>query len=121
MLTVVGLAFRVTAGTKGRYLDDVAAEADMGQTESPADQPGIAEQLAHLLRMGIGRDVEILGLEPQEEIADAAADQKCLETGLLQPVQDFQGILGNLGPADSVVGTGNDRRAGSRLRVGDVQ
>ena len=51
---------------KGRHLDDVAPEINVRQTEPAADEPAIAKQLAHLLRQGAGRDIEVLGLAPQQ-------------------------------------------------------
>ena len=45
-----------------RDFDDLAAEEHMRETEPPADQTAVAEQLAHLLRQRVGGDVEIFRL-----------------------------------------------------------
>ena len=38
-------------------------------------QEAVAERALHLVRLGAGAHVEVLRLPPQEEVADAAADQ----------------------------------------------
>ena len=43
--------------------------------------------LEDLLRQGIGGDVEVLRFDPQQQIADAAANQEGLEAAIAQPIQ----------------------------------
>ncbi len=64
---------------KRRHLDDLAPEEHVRQTEAPADQAAVAEQPLHLLGQRIGGDVEILRLDADQQVAHAAADQKCHE------------------------------------------
>ena len=73
-----------------RNFDDLHAEADMGEMEAATDQAAVAEQLLHLFGVGVGRDVEVLGLEAKEQVADGAADEEGLVARILQPIQDFQ-------------------------------
>ena len=63
-------------GAEGGHLDDLAAEEDVRQAEAPAHEPAVAEQPLHLLRQRVGRDVEVLRFQAEQQIAHAAADQK---------------------------------------------
>ncbi len=65
----------------------------------------------HLLRMGAGGHVEILGLPAQQEIAHATAHEVCLVAGILQPVQDLEGVLGDVSPRNVMVSAGEDERS----------
>jgi len=65
---------RGTCGTEGRDLDDLAAEEDVCQAEAPPDQAAVAEQALDLFWQRIGCYVEVLGFDPQQQVADAAAD-----------------------------------------------
>jgi hypothetical protein len=78
------------------------------QAKTAPDQPAVAEQRLDFFRMGIGRDVEILRMQAEERVADAAAHQECLEPGVVQPVQDFQGVLRYFGPGDVMGRAGDD-------------
>ena len=51
------------------------AEKDMDQAEAPPDQARVAEQIAHLLRMRIGGNVEVFRAPPEHQIAHAASHQ----------------------------------------------
>ena len=93
----VRVALRVLAlgrggGAERRHLDDLAAEMHVRQAEAPADEAAITEQPAHLLGQRVGRHVEILGRDAQQQIAHRAAHQKRLVAGVLQPVKHLQGI-----------------------------
>jgi len=68
----------IGGGPERRNLDNFPTEANMCQTETPADQATIAEQRPHLLRCRVGRDVEVLGVQLQYGIPNATADQECL-------------------------------------------
>jgi hypothetical protein len=57
-----------------------------------ADQAAVAEQLLDLLGRGVGGHVEILGLEPGQQVAYGAAHQAGAVAGLVQPVQHAHGI-----------------------------
>ena len=63
-------------GAEGRDLDDLHAEAHVREVEAPADQPAVAEQLADLLRVRVGRDVEVLGMQPEQQVAHAPPTRK---------------------------------------------
>ena len=80
----------------------------MRQPKTPADQATVAEQLAHLLRQGVGGNIEVLGLKTQQQIADAAADQEGLESRLAQAIQHAQCVLGDVCTGNRVVGPRNN-------------
>src|SRR5690606_718806 len=80
----------VDVGAEGGDLDDLAAVDHVGQAEAAADQAAVAEQLLDLLRRGVGGHVEILGMHPQQQVADRAADQVGAKAGLAQPVEHAQ-------------------------------
>ena len=111
-IVVVGLGAR---GAKRRDLDDVAAEAHVRQTEPPADQPAIAEQILDLIGIGVRDDVEVFRMPVEQQIAHAAADEKRLEAGALQAVQDFESVGRDVGPADVVFRARDDDGTVARL------
>jgi hypothetical protein len=58
----------------------------VGDQETAADQTAGTKHLADLFRVCTGGDIEVLGLQARKKIADAAADQVGLMTGLLERV-----------------------------------
>ena len=68
----------VHVGAEGGDLDHLvlapAAKHHVHDAKAPPDDEGAPEQLLDLLGRGAGGDVEILGLEPQQQIAHRAAD-----------------------------------------------
>ena len=69
----------------------------MSQTEPPPDQAAVAEEALHLLGERIGGDVEVLGLEAQQEVPYAAPDEERLEAALVQAVEHPQRVRGDVG------------------------
>ena len=63
-------------GAEGRDLDDLHAEAHVREMEAPADQAAVAEQPPHLLGVGVGRDVEVLRAQAEQQVAHGATDQE---------------------------------------------
>ncbi len=111
----VGLRNVRVEAAEGRHLDDLGPKVDMGEAETPPDQTAVAKDPAHFLGLGIGGHVEVLGLAPEEEVADPAAHQMGLVPGLAQTIQDLQGVRADVGPGDVVLGPGNDPRPGRPL------
>jgi len=71
--------------------------------------------------MRVGRDVEILRLYAEQQVAHGAADQERLVAALAQPIQHAQRARRDVGPRDRMIGAGNDdrlRRAAG-VRTGD--
>ena len=60
------------------------------QPKPASDQAAIAKQMAHVFRKRVGRDIEILGPNAEQQIADSAADQEALITSLFETVKDFK-------------------------------
>ena len=111
-------------GAEGGDLDDLAAEEDMRQTEPTTDQTTVAEQALDLFGQRIGGDIEILGLEPEHQVAHAAADEEGLEAGLAQPIEDPEGLGRDLRARDGVGIARDDPRQGRSGLVrgrGEVQ
>ena len=59
---------------------------------APAHEAAITEEFPDLLRQRIRRDVEILWLYANEQVADATAHQERHETGIAQAIQHPQRI-----------------------------
>jgi len=58
----------------------------MSQAETPAHQAAVAKQRFERFGMGVGGDIKILGLPPQQQIAHATPHQVGLKTGAFQAV-----------------------------------
>ncbi len=99
----VVLVDRRVRGTERRDLDDLVAEAHMGEMEAAADQPAIAEQLLDLVGMRAGGDVEVLGMQAEQQVAHRAADEESLEAGVPQPVQHLQRVGRDVRARDRVL------------------
>jgi hypothetical protein len=74
------------------------------------DDEGAAKQGLHVLRPGIGRNVEILRLDAEQEVAHRAADDERLEPGFVQPPGDVERAAGKLLTADRMVAGAVDAR-----------
>ena len=112
------LVGRVVAGLRRaerRDFDRFGAGMDVHEPEAAADDEGAAEQRLHLLGPRVGGDVEVLGLDAEQEVAHRAADDERLEAGLLQLPRDVARAARQLMPADRVVARGR-RSRGSPLR-----
>ena len=93
----MAIAAAVVAGAaERRDLDDLAAEHDVREAEAPADQPAVAEQAAHLLGRRVGRDVEILRVSAEQQVAHGAADQEGRIAGFVQAVEHAQRAVGDV-------------------------
>ena len=77
---------------EGRDLDHLAPEPHVTEPEPPAHHEAVPEQLLHLLGMGVRRDVEVLRLALQEQVAYTSPDQVTFEPVILQAIEDLQGI-----------------------------
>jgi hypothetical protein len=79
---------RVHVGAEGRDLDHLVLAAapvhHVHDAEAPPDDEGATEQPLDLLGRGIGRHVEVLGPQAQQQVAHRAAHHVGLEAGLLQ-------------------------------------
>src|SRR5262249_28371175 len=113
----------VGAAAERRDLDDFLAEDDVGEAEAAPDQAAVAEQLADFLGCGAGRDVEVLRVAAEQQVAHRAADEAGAEAGFVQAIEDAQRAAGNVLSRDLVLVTRNDaqvrgHRRGGRDRLG---
>ena len=77
---------------EGGGLDLLVAEADQREAEAAADDERVAEEPADLVRVRVRGDVEVLRGASEEEVSHAAADEVGGEAGLVEPVQDGDGV-----------------------------
>src|SRR6185312_1682662 len=75
-------------GAERRHLEDVAADVDVHEPETAADDERAAKERLDLLGRGVGRNVEVLRRDAEEQVADGAADDERLEPFFLQPAHD---------------------------------
>ena len=83
-------------GPKRRHFDGIVADMDMHEAKPPADDERPPEQRLDLLGRRVGGDVEVLGLDAEQQIADGAADDERLEAFVLQPARDRASSRGQL-------------------------
>ena len=96
------LADRLGVLAERRRLDDLLAEADMSQAETPPHEEAVAERPLHLVRRRARADVEVLRVPPQQQVAHAAPHEV---RGVAEPrkaVQHLQGIRVDVLPRDAM-------------------
>jgi hypothetical protein len=94
----------LAAPAEGRDLDILAAEKDVRQTEAPTNQARIAEQIAHLLRMGRGAEVEVLGPAVKHQVPHAAAHQVGHMARVNQAIKNLQYVGVDIATRDRMRG-----------------
>ena len=100
---LVAVAALVGGGAaEGGDFDGFRPAHDVDDLEAAADDAGAAEQGAHLVRLGVGGDVEILGLPAQHQVPHRAAHHVGLVAGVLQGVGDLEGAGRNAVTGDAV-------------------
>ena len=113
------LVGRVVAGLRGaerRHLDHFGADMHVHEAEAAADDERAAEQRLDLLGRRVGRDVEVLGLDAEQQVAHRAADDERLEARVLQPARDRARRRGQLVAAHRMLGRA--RRCAARSTAG---
>ena len=94
----------------------ITREADVDESESPADDTRAAEEALDSIGPGVGREIEILGLESCKQVAHAASDQVGLMAFALELLHDEDGAIiqqptwDELRPPDRLVGLRAARR-----------
>jgi hypothetical protein len=76
----------------------------MRESKSTTDETAVSEEALDLLGQGVGRDVEVLRLEAEREVAYTTTDEIGIEPCLSQTIEDAKRFGGNL-------------RARNRMRV----
>ena len=95
--------------TEGSDLNDFRPEHHVREAETAPDQTAVAEQLTHLIRRGVGRDVKIFWLFAKQQVADAAADQPGLVARLVEAVHDLEGVFTDIFAGNSMLLTRDHR------------
>jgi hypothetical protein len=80
---LVGRVASDLRGAERRHFDGIVADMDMHEAKPPADDERPPEQRLDLLGRRVGGDVEVLGLDAEQQIADGAADDERLEAFVL--------------------------------------
>ena len=78
-----------TAAAEGRYFDGFRPDHNVHDLETPTDDAAAAENLSYLFRSGIGGDIEVFGLDTEQQIAYRPADHISLESFVVQAADDF--------------------------------
>ena len=107
---LVGRVFTGLPRAKSRHLDRLGSDKHVHQSKAPPDEEGAAEQRLYLLRCRIGRNVEILGCDAEQQIAYGAADDEGPESSLLQFTRHFLSTARNLTLANPMRGGTVDAR-----------
>gem|GEM_PF-5173865 len=97
---------------EGRHFQQLLAEHHVHDLEAAADDEGAAEQFFHLLRRGVGGDVEILRFHAQQQVAHGAADDEGLEAGFLQGLGQADRVRRQQLRVDAVLLEAEDHRLG---------
>lgn len=96
---------------EGGGLDDLLAEHHVHQLEAAADDAGAAEQRADLLGRGVGGHVEVLGFQPDDQVAHGAADDIRVIAVLAQHLADLDGMARDVAAVDAVLVAGDAQRS----------
>ncbi len=94
---------------EGGHFNDFRPEHDVRQAETSPDQTAVAEQLAHLIRRGVGGDVKIFRLFAKQQVADTAADQPGFVACLVEAVHDLEGVFTDIFAGNSMLLTRDHR------------
>jgi hypothetical protein len=97
---------------EGGHFQQLLAEHHVHDLEAAADDEGAAEQFFHLLRRGVGGDIEIFRLHAQQQVAHGAADDEGFETGFLQGLRQADRVRRHEFGVDAVFFRPEDVRFG---------
>jgi hypothetical protein len=65
----------------------------MREPKPAPNQTTVAEEFFDLFRMGVGRDIKILGLAAEQQITYTAADQIGLIAAVFKSVEDLECVF----------------------------
>ncbi len=99
---LVGGVFAGLPAAEGGDLDRLRPGKHVHQAEAPADDERAPEQRLHLFGCGVGREIEVLGLESEQQVADGAAHDERLEARLLQLPRYVDRAARDLSTADAM-------------------
>src|SRR5882757_8692147 len=101
---ILAVGDRLGLTAEGGDLDVLPPEKYVHAAKAPADQPGVAEEIADLLRMRRGRDVEVLWPPREHQVAHATADQVCVVASAGQPIENFENVGVDIAPRNRMLG-----------------
>jgi hypothetical protein len=78
--------------------------SSVSATASACLRKVVAEQVAHLLRMGRSGDVEILGLAREHQVAHAASHQVGFVAGACQAIENLENVGVDIAARDGMLG-----------------
>jgi hypothetical protein len=78
------------------------------EAEPAADDPAVPELFLDLAGVRIRPDVEVFRVEPEQEVADPAADQISTMAGLVEPIKNLEGVRVDVAAGNSVFGPRDD-------------
>ena len=93
--------------SEGGHFDGLLAHHHVHDLKAPADNARATEALAYLLGCGVGRYVEVLGLDAGQQVAHGAADDEGLVAVLLQGLHRTPAAAADRFADDAVLGVGN--------------
>jgi hypothetical protein len=79
----------------------------MGKAESPPDQPAAWKNVLDFFGRSAGGHIEILGDFSEQQVANAAAHQKCFVTRILQVADNFGRVPAKFFQPNAMFGLGN--------------
>ena len=90
-------------------LDELSSpEKHMGDAETAADEPRVAEDFLDLMRVGIRGQIEIFRGLFQKKVADTSADQVGNKPVIPEPVKNLQGFRVDILPGERMLRAGDD-------------
>ena len=81
---LVGGVLGLLRRAERRHFEHLRADVHVHQPEPAADDVRAAEQRLDLLGRRVGRDVEVLRRQAEQQVAHRAADDERLEAGFVQ-------------------------------------
>ena len=105
---VSGLGLR--GSPKGRDLDHLLAKPDVDEAKASTHDETVPKELPHLLGVGAGADIEVLGSTIQQQVANPTSDEIGHETMVLQAIEDLECLGIDVLARDDVFGPRKDAR-----------
>ena len=88
--------------------DDFTTEAYMHDAKTAADDTGVAKQRVHGFRRGICRDVKVLGMPSQQEVAHCAPHEVGLVPAAAKPGHYLESAVADVFTGYAVLIPGHD-------------
>ncbi len=102
------LGIRAHLAAERGHFNRLRTEFDVGQAESAADNPTVAERPLDLVRLCGRADVEIFGTPAQEQVAYTATNEVGGMSQLLETIKNLQRVGVDIAPAQGMLGPWKD-------------